>query len=103
MDKNNFMGLSGFVWWLGEIEYIGDGIQAGRCKVRIFGWHTDVKTQLPTGDLPWAQPLFAYNASKIWQAPDVGDWAVGFFLDGENAQHPVILGILPGIKQEDKQ
>ena len=28
----------------------------------------------------------------------IGDWIVGFFLDGENAQQPVMMGVLPGIK-----
>jgi hypothetical protein len=29
----------------------------------------------------------------------LGDWIVGFFLDGENAQQPVMMGVLPGIKK----
>jgi hypothetical protein len=29
-------------------------------------------------------------------SPDLGDWVVGFFMDGESAQMPVMMGVLPG-------
>ena len=35
--------------------------------------------------------------------PRLGEWVVGFFMDGENAQYPVIMGVLPGIKQEENK
>jgi len=38
------------------------------------------------------------NASKMFSAPEIGSWIFGFFLDGENAQQPVMMGVLPGIK-----
>ena len=31
-------------------------------------------------------------------SPRVGDWVLGFFMDGEQAQMPIMLGILPGLK-----
>ena len=100
IDQNNFNGLSGFIWWLGEIEDLADPLYLRRCKVRIFGWHTDNKSELPTEELPWAQTLTSFNYSKAWIKPTVGDWVVGFFMDGQNAQQPLVLGILPGIKQD---
>ena len=42
--------------------------------------------------------MYPINNSKTFSAPMIGDWIVGFFLDGENAQQPVMMGVLPGIK-----
>jgi hypothetical protein len=28
--------------------------------------------------------------------PPIGTWVVGFFLDGESAQYPIIMGAIPG-------
>jgi hypothetical protein len=94
----NFAGLNGFVWWMGEIENrVGDVLGMGRCQVRIFGWYDD---DILTEDLPWAMPLLPINNSKSFESPAKGEWVVGFFLDGEAGQFPVMMGILPGIKQE---
>ena len=54
---NNFAGLNGFVWWVGEVVNNADPLGIGRCQVRIFGWHTDNTSQLPSDDLPWAMPM----------------------------------------------
>ena len=99
MNRNNFAGLSGFIWWVGVIEDIVDPLGAHRCRVRIFGWHTDNKTILPTTDLPWAQAMLPINGSKSLALPDTGDWVVGFFMDGDSGQFPIMMGVLPGIKQ----
>lgn len=93
---NNFAGLNGFVWWTGEIENIIDPLAIGRCQVRIFGWYGE---EIATKDLPWAHPLYPLNNSKAFSAPDVGDWVVGFFMDSEGGQFPVMLGVMPGLKQ----
>jgi hypothetical protein len=53
---------------------------------------------LPTKDLPWALPIYPINNSKSFSAPRLGDWIVGFFMDGESAQAPVMMGVLPGIQ-----
>jgi hypothetical protein len=97
MNRNNFLGLSGFVWWVGVIETRVDPLGIGRCQVRIFGWHTDDKSALPTSDLPWAHPMLPINTSKSFQVPRIGDWIVGFFMDGESGQMPIMMGVLPGI------
>lgn len=102
MDRNSFIG-NNFVWWVGVVE--GDEIDplgAGRAKVRIFGWHTDNKSLLPTSDLPWAQPVHSINNSRTWSPLHKNDWVVGFFMDGESGQFPVMFGVLPGIKQENE-
>jgi len=98
MENTNFAGKDGFIWWVGAIEDRADPLGIGRCQVRIFGWHTSNKLKLPKDDLPWAHPMYPLNSSRIFSAPQVGEWVVGFFLDGESAQQPVMMGILPGIK-----
>jgi hypothetical protein len=100
IDKDNFIGMSGFIWWVGVIEQRVDPLAMGRCKVRIFGWHTENTSLLPSDDLPWSMSLFPVNNSLEWTAPLIGDWVVGFFMDGENAQFPVMMGVLPYIKDK---
>lgn len=95
----NFIGKDGFIWFIGVVENRVDPLGLGRCQLRIFGWHTENASELPTTDLPWAQPVYPINNSKAFSAPRLGDWIVGFFMDGESAQAPVMLGVLPGIQK----
>lgn len=89
-----------FVWWIGVIEDRNDPLKLYRCRVRIFGVHTDNKSLLPTEDLPWAQAIQPMSGSSSISTPKIGDWVLGFFLDGDNAQFPMMLGIVPGIVQD---
>lgn len=101
MKRNNFLGLDKFVWWIGVIERRDDPLGLGRCRVRIFGWHTDNESLLPSDELPWATPVYPVNNSKKIEAPLLQEWVLGFFMDGESGQFPIILGVLPGINPED--
>jgi len=94
---NNFAGQNGFVWWVGAVENRMDPLAIGRCQVRIFGWYGD---EIPTADLPWAQPMYSLNGISTGGNIKPDDWVMGFFLDGENAQSPVMMGFLPGLKQK---
>ena len=49
-----FMGTDGFVWFVGVVEDRDDPDYLGRVRVRCLGYHTEIKEQLPTEDLPWA-------------------------------------------------
>jgi hypothetical protein len=99
MVNKNFAGKNGFIWWVGVIENRVDPMAVGRCQVRIFGWHPQEKNLLPTDKLPWAQAMYALNSSRsITTGPRVGDWIVGFFMDGELGQMPVMMGVLAGLK-----
>ena len=100
--KKNFIGLEGFVWWVGIVEDRQDPEQLGRVRVRCFGWHTDDKTKIATDALPWAHPMIPVNNPTAY-TPKEGDVVMGFFLDGESAQDPVIMGVLPGkpVKKPD--
>lgn len=96
--NTNFIGKNNFVWWVGVIENRVDPLTLGRCQVRIFGWHNENSVILPTADLPWAQAMIPINDSKHFSAPRLGEWVLGFFMDGEQAQIPVMMGVLPGLK-----
>lgn len=96
MDNKDFSGKNGFIWWIGVVEDRKDPLKIGRCRVRCAGWHADDKSRLPTKDLPWASLSLPVNNSNTY-TPKEGDMVFGFFFDGENAQEPVILGVLPGI------
>ena len=106
--KTNFLGKDGFRWWIGQVApeaAQGDQInQIGntwgcRLKVRIYGYHPADVTELPDKSLPWAQVLLSSQggSGKANRSRSVrispGDTVMGFFLDGDDAQLPVILGI----------
>jgi hypothetical protein len=94
--KKNFAGKDGFIWWSGVVESRQDPLKLGRCRVRCLGWHSTNKVELPTDLLPWALPSIPVNTSVVY-TPKEGDMVFGFFLDGENAQQPVMLGAFPSI------
>ena len=89
-------------WWTGVVEDRDDPEKLGRCRVRIFGYHTSDTRELPTKDLPWAipiQPITSAATSGVGATPVgvvTGTWVVGWFLDGEEAQRPIIMGTLAG-------
>lgn len=95
-DKKDFAGKNGFTWWVGIVEDRKDPLKLGRCRVRCVGWHADDKMRLPTDALPWATPAYPVNQTNTY-APREGDMVLGFFVDGENAQEPVMLGAFPSI------
>jgi hypothetical protein len=116
--KTNFVGRDGFQWWIGQVpdaktwELNKPGKNVGtnsdpdykgyaeRYKVRIMGYHTANKDELPDEDLPWATVMYPVTAggggghssqtSNITQ----GTFVYGFFLDGEEGQQPVIMGCI---------
>jgi hypothetical protein len=95
-ENRDFAGKNGFVWWMGTVEDRQDPLKLGRCRVRCIGWHSTNKMQLPTNMLPWAMPSIPVNTTNV-HPPKDGDMVFGFFVDGENAQEPVMLGTFPSI------
>ena len=110
--KSHFIGRDGFRWWIGQIapidawkEQVEGGGWSYRYKVRILGYHPYRTTELSNEDLPWAQALLpttagtgsANCATGVQLQP--GDIVVGFFLDGDDAQIPVILAAFANTKQ----
>jgi len=113
--KTHFLGKDGFIWWIGQVvdqtKWAGnlpetptdttDG-QKGfdfRYKVRIMGYHTASPKDLTDDDLPWASvmlPVTAGTSGGAVQTPQLrqGNFVYGFFLDGEDAQQPIIMGVI---------
>ncbi len=103
--KSNFIGRDGFRWWIGQIPPIeaqksqaNGGGWGNRVKVRILGYHPYSSVELSNDELPWAQVLIpstsGSGAANYAVNPKLrpGDTVLGFFLDGDNAQIPVIIG-----------
>ena len=114
--KKHFVGRDGFIWWIGQIASEESWIAnfeettvatttqmsgfGERYKVRIMGYHTANPNDLPDDDLPWATVMYPvtagsggrgyYETSQLAQ----GNFVFGFFLDGDDAQQPVIMGVI---------
>jgi len=91
----NYMGLSGYVWWQGVVEDRLDPLQLGRARVRILGFHSEEKTKVPTDSLPWAYPAMPLDSTP-GSIPNFkeGTWVMGFFRDGESAQEPIMTHMI---------
>ena len=96
--KPDFLGYN-FIWFIGEVEDRNDPLRVGRVRVRCFGWHSTDKAELPTTSLPWAQTIQPVTAPAAAASGLVeGTWVFGFFMDGEDAQKPMIMGQIPGYR-----
>ena len=91
-----------FVWFFGVVENIQDPKQIGRVQVRCYGYHSHKEEQIPSQNLPWAT-VMAPTTNSSFRGVDttvhglaVGSSVFGFFLDGEDAQYPMIMGSVPG-------
>ena len=111
--KSNFLGRDGFRWWIGQIPpretwalQWSKKPQAwgNRVRVRIMGYHPQNTTELADKDLPYAIILVptnngsGKNGYKKGLRINQGDIVVGFFLDGDDAQLPVIFGVIGNSK-----
>ena len=100
--NEKFLGLNGFLWFVGVVEDRMDPQYVGRVRVRCLGHHTSDRVTLPTADLPWASvvmPVTSSGISGLGCSPSFlveGSWVFGYFRDGNNRQEPVVLGSLPG-------
>ena len=99
----NIYGTTNLYWWVGVVEDRFDPLYIGRCKVRIVGYHTSDKAELPTEDLPWSYPIQPITSAAMSGkgqtpiGPVEGTWVIGFFRDGEDCQEPVMFGTMAGI------
>lgn len=108
------MGQDGLKWWIGTVEDRGTGqfsgqkdeLKLGRIKVRIKGHHTEDKGKLPTKDLPWCYvmtPTTSASISGVGHSPTgivENTKVLGFFMDGDGSQVPIVFGTLPHIQQK---
>ena len=107
--KENWIGADGFTWFLGIVQDINDPLNCGRVRVRCIGWHSDNINELPVANLPWAQvlmPVTSASTSSVGRSGTGllnGSYVMGFFLDGETSQQPVVMGSLHGIPDGSDQ
>lgn len=97
-------------FFVGEVVDKDDPLNLGRVRVRAIGLHPadpensldtkDEKDDVEDQDLPWA-PCINGTYGKMNMVPDEGDWVFGFFVDGRDAQHPMLLGTIPGMNTDD--
>ena len=101
-------------WWIGQVTdpdkgkwgdslektraANGEDLYGFRCRVRIVGYH-DCADDLPDEDLPLAHILLPSNTATTGGCGGTvqyqgGEVVVGFFMDGDDAQQPVIFGTL---------
>tara|TARA_B100000282_G_scaffold157930_1_gene113994 strand:+ start:835 stop:2505 length:1671 start_codon:yes stop_codon:yes gene_type:complete len=110
-----FLGGS-FLWWVGQIaddstwrsnknpgKFSGAESIPGwgeRYKVRIIGLHDQGESEIPSEELPWAQIMYPVTAgggqARSSQTSNLrqGMMVFGFFMDGQDQQIPVIMGVL---------
>ena len=114
--KKYFVGRDGFYWWIGQIATESSWVDnlsgspgkdnkgtpgfGQRYKVRIMGHHTAVASELPDDHLPWASVMYPVTAGGGTAGTSAsanlrqGMFVFGFFLDGEDGQQPVIMGVI---------
>lgn len=103
-QNTSFAGKDGFYWWIGEVESNEDPMGCNRVRVRIINYYTNPAgssvSNLPTENLPWATVLqHTCQAGNDLQGESSGQLqpraiVMGFFMDGEAAQMPVVMGVL---------
>ena len=113
--NSGFLGAS-FLWWVGQIADDStwrDNILSAkfespnkipgwgrRYKVRIIGLHDKEEESIPSNQLPWAQVMYPVTGgggqarSGATASLRQGNFVFGFFLDGQDQQVPVIMGVL---------
>jgi len=115
--KKHFVGRDGFQWWIGQIppeESWRENITGTetsnnnraakgfgeRYRVRIMGYHTANADDIPDDELPWAYVMYPVTAGGGGRGSSQsanltqGTFVFGWFMDGDDAQLPIIMGVL---------
>jgi len=114
--NKHFVGRDGFNWWIGQIppEESWRENKTGkrdasntaakgfgeRYRVRIMGYHTANADDIPDDELPWAYVMYPVTAGGGGRGSSQnanltqGTFVFGWFMDGEDAQLPIIMGVL---------
>ena len=109
LESNYWFGAQGNRLWVGQVEGDGETLIDGtelpdkdesyRVKIRIMGYHTRSRKNLPPKDLPWASVMMPTTESITRDSAgsthglENGMWVLGTFMDGESAQQPLGYGI----------
>lgn len=89
------MAIGKIEFWIGRVALRDDNTNNARVKVKIFGTHPEDPLDVAPQDLPWA-PVVDGTYGAVSNIPEVGEWVFGAHLDGPNAEHPIVLGRVPG-------
>lgn len=87
------LGIRNPLFFIGVVENNRDGTLQGRIQVRVptvHGTHEEVATQ----DLPWAICVSGHYDPNS-PIPPLNSFVYGMFTDGDEAQHPLVLGMIP--------
>lgn len=97
------MGQEGVVWFIALIEDVeNDPLQLGRVRIRPIGSAENLDVE----ELHWATlvvPVTSASLKGVGISPtgvDVGSYCVGWYLDGQERQKPIIIGTfhkIPGM------
>ena len=100
-EQPGFMGRDKVVPFIGQVENVNDKKYSNRVQVRIVGLHPWKKNggkedSLKTEDLPWARVGFPSTMSQQARVGGThgmqpGAWVYGVFLDGADAQEPLVI------------
>ena len=92
----------------GVVEDNNDPEKAGRCRVRVFGIHSELKVKtvlegVPVDELLWAEPALGLIEGSIsgfgmWSIPVQGSHVFVFFENG-NPMQPRYFATVPGIPE----
>lgn len=92
-------------FYRGLVEDNADPEKRGRCRVRVYGLHTELLTKndegtegIPTEELPWAEPILGTSGSSgagAFTVPATGTYVLVFFEAG-NPMAPRYMGTIPG-------
>jgi hypothetical protein len=94
------------IFWYGVVEDRKDPLQLGRVRVRIHGYHSPLKKDIPTEHLPWslvALPTTSATNSGVGTVNGLvpGTWVLGIWNnDGEGFQIPLVIATVPGMIQD---
>ncbi len=118
-----FLG-GNFNWWVGQVSddsvwrdniiptvHSDKSTNPGwgyRYKVRILGIHDWGEESIASEDLPWAQVMYPITSGggqgAAFATPAIrqGNMVMGFFMDQQDQQIPVIMGVLGNNQQQPK-
>ncbi len=102
-DGGNTFSQGDYTWFIGKVVNIMDPEKDARVQVRIMGYHPDAENQIAVNDLPWAQVehgIMSAATKGIGFGPHGlvdGSFVKGHFLDGSDAQLPLVTATFPGI------
>ena len=95
-----FFGKDDFVPFIAQVEDVDDPKRSNRVRVRCNGWHPKGKGSeeggVKTEDLPWAITGMPTTAAQQMRSGTKhgllpGSWVWGYFLDGREAQKPIVV------------